>query len=83
MKKNEFFEIKKMDVKALKEKAKLIKKEITNLTIDKNMNKMPNLKSIKFKRNELAKTLTVLQQKQLLEVLEKQTEVKEEIKDAK
>lgn len=83
MKKNEFFEIKKMDVKALKEKAKMIKKEISDLVIDKNMNKMPNLKSIKSKRNELAKTLTVLQQKQLMEALEKQTEVKEDVKDAK
>mgnify|MGYP001607207032 CR=1 FL=1 len=82
MKKNEFIEIKKMDVKALKEKAKLIKKEIADLTIDKNMNKMPNLKSIKGKRNELAKILTVLQQKQLMAVLEKQTSIKEDIENA-
>lgn len=83
MKKTEFVEIKKMDLKTLKEKVKLIRKEITDLVIDKNMNKMPNLKSIKSKRNELAKTLTVLQQKQLMEVLEKQTKIKGDVKDAK
>ncbi|MDD2822720.1 MAG: 50S ribosomal protein L29 [Candidatus Daviesbacteria bacterium] len=73
MKKNDFAEIKKMEVKVLSSKALKIKEEIANLVIDKNMNKMPNLKSIKFKRNELAKILTVLQQKQLMESLEKQT----------
>jgi ribosomal protein L29 len=83
MKKNEFIEIKKMDIKALKGKAKAIKKEIADFIIDKNMNKMPNLKSIKNKRNELSKTLTVLRQKELMEELEKQTKTKEDIKDAK
>ncbi|MFA5932766.1 MAG: 50S ribosomal protein L29 [Microgenomates group bacterium] len=81
MKKNDFNEIKKMDTKSLAEKALKIKEEIKGLVIDKNMNKMTNLKTIKFKRNELAKTLTVLQQKQLLEKLEKiNISVKEEEK---
>lgn len=73
MKKNDLNEIKKMDIKTLTDKVLKIKKEIEDLIIDKNMNKMPNLKSIKFKRNELAKTLTILQQKQLMEKLEKET----------
>lgn len=73
MKKNDFAEIKKMDAKALAAKVSKIKEEITHLVIDKNMNKMPNLKTIKFKRNELAKTLTVLQQKTMLEKLEKES----------
>jgi ribosomal protein L29 len=73
MKKNDFAEIKKMDLAALTGKVKKIKEEIKGLVIDKNMNKMPNLKTIKFKRQELAKTLTVMQQKQLLEKLEKET----------
>ncbi len=59
-----------MDVQALREKAKKIKEEIAGLLIDKNMSKMPNLKLIKSKRNELAKTLTVLKQKQLMAQLE-------------
>lgn len=80
MKKNDFIEIKKMDTKALVGKALKIKEEITSLVIDKNMNKMPNLKSIKFKRNELAKILTVLAQKQLMEKLEKETK-KVEVKE--
>lgn len=73
MKKNEFGEIKKMEIKALQEKVKKIKEEIMSLTLDKNMNKMPNLKLIKSKRNELAKTLTVIQQKQLMMELEEKT----------
>lgn len=83
MKKNDFIEIKKMDVKALSGKVSKIKEEITNLVIDKNMNKMTNLKSIKSKRNELAKILTVLQQKQLMEKLEKETiKIKEQKENA-
>lgn len=78
MKKNEFAEIKKMDIKALKIRAKKNQKEITDLTVDKNMNKMPNLKLIKTRRNELAKTLTVLKQKSELEKLEKETVVEKE-----
>lgn len=77
MKKTEFVEIKKMDMKALKEKVKKTREEIAGLIIDKNMNKMPNLKSIKSKRNELAKTLTVLKQKYLMEQLEAETRNKE------
>lgn len=73
MKKTEFAEIKKMDTKALSGKIKKIKEEISDLIIDKNMNKMTNLKSIKTKRNELAKTLTVLKQIQLMESLEEKT----------
>lgn len=78
MKKNDLVEIKKMEIKDLADKALKVKEEIAGLVIDKNMNKMPNLKSIKFKRNELAKILTVLQQKQLMEELEKETVKKTE-----
>lgn len=77
MKKTEFVEIKKMDIKALKVKVKKTREEIAGLIIDKNMSKMPNLKSIKSKRNELAKTLTVLKQKYLMEQLEAATSKKE------
>lgn len=71
MKKNNLAEIKKMDIKALAEKAKQIAKEIVSLHIDKNMNKIANLKVVNQKRKDLAQTLTVISQKKLLERMEK------------
>lgn len=71
MKKNNLAEIKKMDIKALAEKAKQIAKEIVSLHIDKNMNKIANLKVVNQKRKDLAQTLTVINQKKLLERMEK------------
>lgn len=71
MKKNNLAEIKKIDIKALAEKAKQIAKEIVSLHIDKNMNKIANLKIVNQKRKDLAQTLTVISQKKLLERMEK------------
>lgn len=71
MKKNDLVEIKKIDIKTLKERAKKIKEELSGLVIDKNMNKLTNLKAIKNKRKDMAQILTVLNQKQLVEALEK------------
>lgn len=70
MKKNEFAEIKKMDMKALRQKVKFLKGEITNLIIDKNMHKIANLRLIKTRRDELAQVLTVLRQKFLIAIME-------------
>lgn len=70
MKKNEFAEIKKMDIKAVAQKVKKMKSEIAGLVIDKNMNKMTNLKLIKNKRRDIAQILTVLKQKNLLKEME-------------
>lgn len=70
MKKTSFNDIKKMDTKALLEKAKSTKKEIVEKYMDKNMAKLKNLKEIKNKRRDLAQMLTVLRQKQLLKELE-------------
>lgn len=72
MKKNELSEIKKMDIAVLSEKAKKAKSEIAGLLIDKNMNKMTNLRLLKNKRKDLAQMLTVKTQKQLLKELEKE-----------
>lgn len=71
MKKNEFVVIKGLDIKELRLKAKAFKKEIADLTMDKNMKKLKDLKSIDKKRKELAQVLTVLNQKELLAKLEK------------
>ncbi len=71
MKKNEFVVIKGLDTKELRLKAKAFKKEIADLTMDKNMKKLKDLKSIDKKRKELARVLTVLNQKELLAKLEK------------
>ncbi len=76
MKKNDLFEIKKMDLKSIREKAKKIVEEITDLHMDKNMGKLTNMKVIKSKRRDLAQTLTVLKQKELLQALEKPNENK-------
>ena len=71
MKKNEFAQIKNLDVKELKDKAKSLKGEIGKLTMEKNMKKLKDLKMISKKRKDLAQMLTVIRQKQLLVELEK------------
>ena len=75
MKKNEFAQIKILDVKELQEKTRAINKEITDLIIDKNMKKLKDLKMISKKRKDLAKVLTVIRQKELLSELEPKREV--------
>lgn len=77
MKKNEFSQVKGLSIKELIDKTKQIKKEIADLTLDKNMNKLKNLKTISKKRKDLARVLTVIKQKALLEKLE---ELKKETK---
>lgn len=74
MKKTEFAEIKKMEIKPLILKIKSIQKEILGLILDKSTAKRTNLKVIKNKRRDLAQMMTVLRQKQMLEELEKNNE---------
>lgn len=76
MKKNEFVIIKGLTLKELKIKVKTLKKEIADLTLDKNMKKLKDLKAISKKRKDLAQALTVLRQKQLLAELEPKVEEK-------
>ena len=66
MKKNDFGQIKTMDIKELMVKAAEIKAEMPDLRLDKNMNKLKDLKKISKKRKDLAQILTVLKQKELL-----------------
>jgi ribosomal protein L29 len=73
-KQNILAEIKALDIKSLAAKAKAIRAEIGDLILDKNMNKLKDLKVISKKRKELAQTFTVLKQKQIIESLEKTEE---------
>lgn len=70
MKKNELTTVKNLDISQLKEKAKALKKEIADLTLDKNMKKLKDLKMISKKRKEAAQFLTIIKQKELLAKLE-------------
>ena len=74
MKKNDFLQIKTLDIVTLIQKAKEIKLKIADLILDKNMSKLKDLKVIGKVRKDLAQTLTVLRQKQLLIELEETKE---------
>ncbi|OGE37759.1 50S ribosomal protein L29 [Candidatus Daviesbacteria bacterium RIFCSPLOWO2_01_FULL_39_12] len=73
MKKSELAQVKGLDIKELKNKAKSLRDEVANLVIDKNTNKLKDKKAIFKKRKDLAKVLTVLRQKELLNELETKT----------
>ena len=70
MKKNDFVQIKGLDIKELMSKAKELKLEISNLVMDKNMKKTKDLKTVYKKRKDLAQVLTIARQKELLVKLE-------------
>ncbi|MBI3109726.1 50S ribosomal protein L29 [Candidatus Daviesbacteria bacterium] len=70
MKKNELNQIKGLSVQELFAKAKILRKEIEDAVLDKNMNKLKDTKLVFKKRKVLAKILTIIRQKQLLEELE-------------
>lgn len=71
MKKTELNSLKGLSIKELADKVKLAKAEIAEAVFDKNMKKLKDLKSVFKKRKDLARILTILQQKQLLAELEK------------
>lgn len=70
MKKSELTQIKGLDPKELKNKAKSLRDEVASLLIDKNTNKLKDKKVIFKKRKDLAKVLTLLRQKELIIELE-------------
>lgn len=70
MKRAYLIQIKGLSTKELMEKVKTIKREIADMVIDKNMNKLKDTKVVFKKRKDLAQILTILRQKQLLEILE-------------
>lgn len=63
-------EIKVLDIAALAARAKAVQIDINDLVLDKNMNKLKDLKSISKKKKELARVLTVLNQKEMIASLE-------------
>jgi ribosomal protein L29 len=73
-------EIKVLDIAALVAKSKALKIEINDLVLDKNMNKLKDLKSISKKKKELARVQTVLSQKSMIAKLEPKEEKAEEKK---
>lgn len=80
MKKNDLVDIKGLDIKGLISKAKSLKIEIAELILDKNMNKLKDLKSISKKKKDLAQILTVARQKEILESLESRIKSQEKEK---
>lgn len=70
MKKQELIQIKALGIKELKEKAKGLNLEISNLVLDKNMKKLKDLKMISKQRKNRAQILTIIRQKDLLQELE-------------
>lgn len=76
MKKNDFVQIKELDLKELKLKVKTLTEEIISLTLDKNMKKLKDLKTISKKKKEVAQILTVIRQRELLAQLESKKEKK-------
>ena len=83
MKRNDLAEAKRLDQKSILEKVKILRKEITDLILDKNMNKLKDLKAINKKKKDIAQLLTILRQKELLEQLESREETKEASKKLK
>lgn len=74
MKKQEYMQMKALDPKELSVKAKGLREEIANLTLDKNMKKLKDLKMVSKKKKELAQILTLMKQKELLGQLESRVE---------
>ncbi len=69
MKKNDLLEIKNMNIAGLAKKAGGLVKEVANLSLEKNMHKLKNFKSVTQVRKSLAQVLTILNQKNALEAL--------------
>jgi ribosomal protein L29 len=63
-------EIKVLDIAALMSRAKALKIEINDMVLDKNINRIKNLKTMSTKRKEMARVLTVLGQKKMIGKLE-------------
>lgn len=81
MKKKEFIQIKGLETKELQVKAQALRSEIADLTLDKNMKKLKDLKMVSKKRKELARILTVAREKELLIQLESQVQTDSENSD--
>lgn len=70
MKKQQLMEVKKLEIPALLERVKKIRGELSDLVLDKNMDKLKDVRMIHKTRRDLAQVLTILRQKQLVSELE-------------
>jgi ribosomal protein L29 len=70
MKKKDLQDLKALDLKSLKERAAKASSEVADLILDRNMNKLKDVKAVFKKRHDLARILTVIRQKELLGELE-------------
>lgn len=69
MKRSELTEIKSLSTPELVKKVTTLRGEMVDLTLDKNMGKLKDNKAVFKKRKDLAKILTVLRQKEMIEQL--------------
>lgn len=83
MKIQEFKQLKELELKELWLKVKTLKIEIADLTLDKNMKKLKDLKAISKKKKEGAQILTVMKQKELLAQLESKVNEQGSVKETK
>lgn len=77
MKKTDFAEIKKLDIKGLNAKVATLKTELGDLELDKNMKKLKDLKMIFKTKKTLAQVLTLINQKEFIAKLEQAKTLKE------
>lgn len=78
-KRTQFIEIKSLNTAELIKKLVAAKSELIDLSLDKNMGKQKDVKSVFKKRKEIAQLSTILRQKQLLGKLENE-EIKKDKK---
>ncbi len=70
MKTNDLNQIKGLPIQELLTKIKLLRKEIEDAILDKNMKKLKDLKTVFKKKKDLARMLTIVKQRELLGKLE-------------
>lgn len=70
MKKQALAEIKKIDIQALKGRMQHSGIELQKLVLDKSINKLTDVKTLRRKRKDIAQIATILRQKELLNQLE-------------
>lgn len=76
MKKQQLAEVKKMDLKAVAAKSKQLRLELQDLVLSKAGGSLTDKQAVTKKRRDLAQTLAVFRQKQLLSELEGETNAK-------
>ncbi|KKS13048.1 50S ribosomal protein L29 [Candidatus Daviesbacteria bacterium RIFOXYD1_FULL_41_10] len=70
MKRNDFAEIKKMELKPLLERVKKERQELAGLILEQGQNKLKDLKTVQKRKRNIARMLTVISQKEQLSELE-------------